>query len=705
MKNNIVIVFSSHLSEDENNKFIKHIDDTVGVKHKVICYPNFNQFSLPQIYNDAIKNHYEDNCIFVMCHNDIIIKTKNWGKMLLTKFNSSNFDIIGVAGTTYMPESGMWWEDRTKMVGIVEHTNGISTWVSQYSPEILGVKEVVVIDGLFISFDPDTIEHEFDEEFKGFHFYDLSFCFPNYLDGCNIGVTTTIRILHKSVGMTNPQWEENKKQFAKKYADELPISVTPTYKDFIPVLTNEPKVSIIIPTKNNFKYLKNNIYSWQECVEYNNYEIIIADTGSDPEVIEQYNEFFNNKIKVVKYDYYNFAKINNDVVKNHISEDTELILFCNDDIKLINDALSMCIDVYNKNKDNVGTIGIRLHFGNGNVQHNGIILFTDTNGSIRLSHKDFKKPDNYQTGINYNSIGNTGAFLLIKKELFSSLGGFNENYVECLEDVELNLKCRQLGLKNITVSDAVAYHYESISRNKLSGGEERFMVDHNRLSNFINYSQTQKNEEKKDNNATIRNSNILINIITRTHNRPKHFKVCRDSILNQRYKNINHIVGTDSDCDYYDNAIKLSEKQVLPKPDYLASYPAPWNLHLNELNNYVKNGWIMYLDDDDKFVNDKSLEIIVNNITNDDEMLLWRVDINGLIVPREKILGNITPGNISGIGVMFHCKYLPVDWSSWNFGDYRIITQLLNKKIKPKWIDMILTQTQGQPNHGKQPID
>lgn len=172
-------------------------------------------------------------------------------------------------------------------------------------------------------------------------------------------------------------------------------------------------------------------------------------------------------------------------MKNHVSDDAELVLLCNDDIKLINDALSMCIDVYNKNKDNVGTIGIRLHFGNGNVQHNGIILFTDTNGSIRLSHKDFKKPDNYQTGINYNSIGNTGAFLLIKKELFSSLGGFNENYVECLEDVELNLKCRQLGLKNITVSDAVAYHYESISRNKLSGGEERFMVDYNRLFVFI----------------------------------------------------------------------------------------------------------------------------------------------------------------------------------------------------------------------------
>ena len=94
MKNNIVVVFSSHLSEEENQKFIKHIDETIGVKHTSVCYPNFNQFGLAQVYNDAIKTHKVDNCIFVMCHNDITIKTKNWGRLLLTKYNNSKYDII-----------------------------------------------------------------------------------------------------------------------------------------------------------------------------------------------------------------------------------------------------------------------------------------------------------------------------------------------------------------------------------------------------------------------------------------------------------------------------------------------------------------------------------------------------------------------------------------------------------------------------------
>jgi hypothetical protein len=222
-KNKIVVIFSSHLGDEKNNKFINHIHETIGVKHDVVCYTNYNQYSLTEIYNDAIDKYNNENVIMVFCHPDIIIKTKNWGKILLIKFNSTYLDIIGVAGSTFLPESGTWWEDRSKMCGIVEHTNEINTWVNEYSPEIRGIKEVVIIDGLFMAVDCNKIVHKFDINYKGFHFYEISMVVPNYLDGCNIGVSTSIRILHKSVGQTNQEWENNRQQFAKQYADELPI--------------------------------------------------------------------------------------------------------------------------------------------------------------------------------------------------------------------------------------------------------------------------------------------------------------------------------------------------------------------------------------------------------------------------------------------------------------------------------------------------
>jgi hypothetical protein len=227
-KTNIIVVFSSHLSEEENEKFIKHVSSTIGVKHKVVCYPNLNKFSLPQVYNTAIKEHNTEDAIMVFCHNDITIKTRDWGRILLNKFNNSDFSIIGVAGSTYLHDNGVWWHDRSKMYGIVEHINGLRTWISEYAPPRKGViKPVILVDGLFMAVDCNNIEHQWDEEFKGFHLYDLSFCVPNYLDGCNIGVTTDIRILHQSVGMTNQQWELNRQQFVEKYKEDLPIIYEP----------------------------------------------------------------------------------------------------------------------------------------------------------------------------------------------------------------------------------------------------------------------------------------------------------------------------------------------------------------------------------------------------------------------------------------------------------------------------------------------
>jgi hypothetical protein len=226
MKKKIIVVFSSHLTPEENTAFENHVKDTIGVDCDVKCYENHNQWSLSQVYNNAIKEYHDDEGIMVFCHNDIEFRTKNWGKKLLGKFNNLDYQIIGVAGSTYMPESGRWWDRRGAMVGIVDHTNGLREWTSEYSSEpYIGVKDVCLIDGLFMAVDTSDLAHFFDEEFQGFHFYDVSMCFSNVLDGINIGVVTDIRILHKSIGMTNEQWEENRKLFVEKYKNDLPFDI------------------------------------------------------------------------------------------------------------------------------------------------------------------------------------------------------------------------------------------------------------------------------------------------------------------------------------------------------------------------------------------------------------------------------------------------------------------------------------------------
>lgn len=226
MKNKIFVVYSSHLGEEEDAKFNKHVENTIGVKHEILRFVNHNQYSLPQIYNEALKR-YTENTVFVFCHNDIIFKTRNWGKKLLARFNHSDYGILGVAGTTFIPKSGRWWEDRSKMYGIVEHTNGVQEWVSEYSEPLRNIQPVAHIDGLFMAVDPDRIEKRFNEDYGKFHFYDITFCLDNYLEEIDIGVITDVRIMHKSIGETDDSWEENRQKFAKEYSEYLPLRLVP----------------------------------------------------------------------------------------------------------------------------------------------------------------------------------------------------------------------------------------------------------------------------------------------------------------------------------------------------------------------------------------------------------------------------------------------------------------------------------------------
>lgn len=180
--------------------------------------------SLSEVYNEIISESESD--IVILCHDDIYFDTNAWYSKVLRNFEKTEFGIIGVAGTPKLPESGRWWEDRSKMFGIVNHESGGRKWTSTYSSNMGNeIKEVVIVDGVFISIHKKRIKSQFLEEFRGFHFYDLPFCLENYLNGVKVGVCTNIRITHKSIGETNQQWEDNRTLFVKKYENSLPVKV------------------------------------------------------------------------------------------------------------------------------------------------------------------------------------------------------------------------------------------------------------------------------------------------------------------------------------------------------------------------------------------------------------------------------------------------------------------------------------------------
>ena len=215
----ITIGYSTRESKPE---FIEYLKKSSGFKKiEVIEKINNGDKSLSQTYNEILSEAKTD--IVVLCHDDIYFDTNSWYHKLIKHFDKSDFGIIGMAGTTYMPASGQWWEDRRKMIGIVNHEHEGKKWASKYSDDLNNnIKQTVIVDGLFIAIHKKRIKHNFIEEFEGFHFYDIPFCFENHISGVKVGVITNIRITHKSIGQTNEQWEKNKILFSEKYKDNLP---------------------------------------------------------------------------------------------------------------------------------------------------------------------------------------------------------------------------------------------------------------------------------------------------------------------------------------------------------------------------------------------------------------------------------------------------------------------------------------------------
>ena len=222
--NEVVSVVIATRKIDEN--YLKHVEKMFShPKTEILIYENDGSESLTQLYNIGLKDSKNDIVVFM--HDDLILETPCMTPKVVKLFEKhQDYGIIGIAGTNNLI-NGMWWSDRNSMFGIVAHEHEGKRHVNKYSKGsyVDKLKDVVLVDGLFFMVHKNRIKKQFNEEFKGFHFYDVSFCVENFMEGVKIGVTTKFGVTHKSIGMTNKQWEKNKLFFEALYEKSLPLTV------------------------------------------------------------------------------------------------------------------------------------------------------------------------------------------------------------------------------------------------------------------------------------------------------------------------------------------------------------------------------------------------------------------------------------------------------------------------------------------------
>ena len=236
---------------------------------------------------------------------------------------------------------------------------------------------------------------------------------------------------------------------------------------FEPVFkTNQPLVSIIIPSKNKANILNACIQSIVEKSTYRNFEIIIIDNGSTEKsfhtTVADWEFQFPNQIRCFRLDIpFNYSIINNKAVEH---SNGDFLLFLNNDTELISENLIEEL-VKIAQLDNVGAVGPKLLYPNNTIQHAGIVLSLDDTGAHIYSgaHKDTSGYFNNTNCLtNYSAV--TGACMMIQRDKFNEVGGFDENLAIDCNDVELCCKLYNKGMFNVYVPWVKMYHYECLTR-------------------------------------------------------------------------------------------------------------------------------------------------------------------------------------------------------------------------------------------------
>ncbi len=241
------------------------------------------------------------------------------------------------------------------------------------------------------------------------------------------------------------------------------INATPEINpDFNSIKVNydlkvKPKVSIIIPTKDNKDLLFKCIQSLEYNTNYENLEIIVINNNSQNDETKSY--LSSLPYLVINYnDEFNFSKINNLAVSKSTGD---YLLFLNDDTESLNpnwlnEMVSVC------NQKDVGIVGAKLLYHDNTIQHAGMVFLK----TGYFFHPFQNKPSNNNDFFGFiNSLRETssvtGACMLIKKNLFEDIGKFNELFDVYYGDSDLCFKTREHGFKVIYNPYAVLRHDSS----------------------------------------------------------------------------------------------------------------------------------------------------------------------------------------------------------------------------------------------------
>ena len=228
-----------------------------------------------------------------------------------------------------------------------------------------------------------------------------------------------------------------------------------------------PLVSIIIPTIATRGLIKTAIGSIRERSTYRNFEIVCLDNIREGETADgaDWKAWLReNADTIVEVgERFNWSRFNNIGAR---AARGDVLLFLNDDIEVIaGDWLEAMLE--HALRPEVGAVGPQLLYPDGKVQHAGMFLSRNVGRhAFRFSPRDEPGPFGLALTLR-NVISVTGACLMVRRDTFEALGGFDEEHSVINNDLDFCLRARTSGRVVVYTPHASLIHHEMVSRGEI----------------------------------------------------------------------------------------------------------------------------------------------------------------------------------------------------------------------------------------------
>ena len=252
-----------------------------------------------------------------------------------------------------------------------------------------------------------------------------------------------------------------------------------TYRVAWPLPSPPPLVSLLVPTRDKLHLLQPCVDAILKLTSYPHFELLILDNQSTCRQTLAYMHDVakqDPRVRVLRWDApFNYSAINNFGVANARGSVIGLV---NNDIEPINPEWleEMVRQVC---RPDIGCVGAKLYYPNDTIQHAGVVL--GIGGVAGHSQNYFSRNALGYFGrlhLAHNVSAVTGACLLVRKAVYQQVGGLDEQHLKVsFNDVDLCIKVREAGYRNLFTPYAELYHHESVSRGPNDTRAKRAVAD------------------------------------------------------------------------------------------------------------------------------------------------------------------------------------------------------------------------------------